>query len=62
MCVSLRLPPLMLLWMTLRASHPLSVPLSVPLSMLCCSSALSAWGDVTKPEYFASLRKPGRRC
>ncbi|HMY57983.1 MAG TPA: hypothetical protein PK472_07010 [Pseudomonadota bacterium] len=52
--------------MTLRASHPLlvpllvplSIPLSVPLSILCCSSALSAWGEVRKPEHFASLRKP----
>jgi hypothetical protein len=48
--------------MTLRASHPLlvplSIPLSVPLSILCCSSALSAWGEVREPEHFASLRKP----
>ena len=68
MCVSLRLPLPMLRWMTLRASVPLSVPLSiplsVPLSILCCSSALSAWDEVRKPEHFASLKivEPGRRC
>jgi len=50
------------MWAGVRGASPAeaeaAVPLSVRLSIVCCSSALSAWGEVRKPEHFASLRKP----